>query len=76
MIVNLGKGERGFLKRIHIATQEGQIISTKVAKEEIEDAIIEYNWGHYTKAHNTSIYKDKIYKQLQIDSIRDKIIDG
>ena len=76
MTVNLGKGERGTLKRIHVADQEGKIISTKVAKEEIKDAIIEYNREHYTKVHNTNIYQDKIYKQLQIDSIRDKIIDG
>ena len=56
MIVNLGKGEWGSLKRIHVANQEGKIISTKVAKEEIKDAIIEYNREYYTKAHNTNIY--------------------
>ena len=72
----LGKGERSALKRLHVIDQDGQISLTMTTKEEIEQAIMQYNQQHYTKANDTNIYKDKIYEQLQYDSVRNSIIDG
>ena len=45
-------------------------------KEDIEQAIFDYNTIHFKEAHETKVYQDKIYKQLQENEIRDKILDG
>ena len=45
-------------------------------KEDIEQAIFDYNTIHFKEAHETKVYQDKIYRQLQVNEIRDKILDG
>jgi len=37
---------------------------------------MKFNRDHYQKAHNTKVYQDKIYKQLNKDIMRDKILNG
>ena len=45
-------------------------------KEAIEQSIIDFNKMHYSKANDTKMCEDKVYKQLQEDTKRDKIIDS
>lgn len=73
---HVGKGEREGIKRIHEVDDNNKIIKTYVDRESIEDRIIKYNEMHFTKAHNTIAYRDRIYARLRDDEVRDKILDG
>ena len=45
-------------------------------RADIENKIIEYNKSLYKRAYTYEIYKSKIYKYLNRDYIRDKILNG
>ena len=61
-------------EKAHKVGNEQQIISIKIGKEEIENAIIQGNRQHFTKAHNSSSNDDKVHSKLNQDSIRDRIM--
>ena len=71
-----GKGLRQKLRHLHLPDEEGNIQTTIVKREEIEEKIADYNEKHLKKAHGSIAYKDKIYHQLRNNSIRDKILNG
>ena len=73
---HVGKGDRDGIKRIHTVDDSNQIIKTYVNRKQIENKISRYNEKHLKKAYESIIYKDKIYKILRNDSIRDKILEG
>ena len=66
---------RGNIKRLYEIDKDNKIKNTYINKESIESKIIEYNAKHFTKAHQTIAYKDKIYAQLNDNKIRDKILN-
>ena len=72
----LSKGIRGSLRKVHIINETNEIIKTLISRKEIEDEIINYNRNHLKQAHHTKIYQDRIYKKLQKNEIRDKILSG
>ena len=37
---------------------------------------MQHNYEHFQQAHNTDMYKDKIYEKLQKENIREKILNG
>jgi len=71
-----GKGVKGNLKRLHIVDERNQIVKTVIQKEQIEQEIKRFNEHHFKKAHQTIVYQDKIYAELDRDDIRDKILNG
>jgi len=73
---HVGKGEREGIKRLHEVDEDNTIISTHVDRESIENKLIEHNEMHFTKAHNTIAYRDKIYKKLRDNDVRNRILEG
>ena len=73
---HIGKGDRDGIKRLHVVNEDNQIIKTSINREQIEEEIIMYNEQHLKQAHSSIMYKDKIYKKLRNNDIRDKILDG
>jgi len=73
---HIGKGSRKSLIRLHEMDQNQQIIRTHIEKEAIEQAIIDQNKKHFKMAHESNMYKDKVYPLLQQDSVRNKILRG
>ena len=57
----LRRGTKNALRKIYITNEQNQIIKIIISREEIEDAIIQYNCNHLKQALNTNIFKDKIY---------------
>ena len=71
-----GKGVKGSLKRLYIVNEKDQIVQTYIDKESIEDNIRKHNIKHFTQAHRTDMYNDKIYVELTNPIIKDKILNG
>ena len=67
---------RGNIKQLHVINENNQIVNTYIDKISIENKIMEHNIKHFTKAHSTIAYRDKIYTQLNNHRIRDKILNG
>jgi len=59
-----GRGVRGNIKRLYQVDFNNKIISTFLDCKSIKEEIIKYNKHHFQKAHNTEVYKDKIYVKL------------
>ena len=53
-----------------------KIIRTYIGKEAIEQTLMNHNRKHFTMAHESNMYNDKIYPLLQQDQVRDKILKG
>ena len=70
---HIRKEVRGNIKWLHIINENNQIVNTCINKISIENKIIKHNIKHFTKAHSTKAYQDKICTQLNNDRIRDKI---
>ena len=64
MTKHIGRGVNKNLMRIHEVNAEQKITKTHIGKGEIEEAIMKHNKVHFTKAHNSNMYKDKIYDKL------------
>jgi len=71
-----GKGVKGNLKRLHIIEDNQTISRTIIGKENIEHEIKKFNENHFKQAHQSEMYKDKIYAELENNEIRDKILNG
>ena len=71
-----GKGTKGSLKRLHAENEKGEIITTIVNKEDMEDKIKCHNLKYFTKAHNLKVHNDKIYAELINSRVRDGILKG
>ena len=54
--------------------EDNQITKTLTSWDEIEEAIIKYNWNHLKQAHYAEIYQDQICKSLKKDKTRNKIL--
>ena len=76
MTKHIGKGPKRSLIRVHEKDENNNITNTYIGKEEIEKAIIKQNTMHFTKAHRSKAYQDKIYNKLQENNTRDKILAG
>ena len=63
------------MKRLHKVNDEKKIIETYIDRESIEKEISSYNTKYFKQAYNIIIYKDKIYKCLKYDKIRDKVLN-
>ena len=44
-------------------------------RDSIEREISRFNTKYLQKAHNSVVYKDKIYKLLWNDKVRDKVLN-
>ena len=73
---HVGKGQRDGIRRLHKVDENNVIVETYIERTKIENKLLEYNTHHFTKAHNSIAYKDKIYKALRNDSVRDRILNG
>ena len=69
-----GKGSREGIWILHNKDSENIIVKTYSNRKDIEKSIIEYNMQLYQQVHETEVYRDKIYSQLQEGLIRDKIL--
>ena len=54
---------------------QNESIEILIKRDEIEERIKEYNYNHFKKAHNSIAFKDRIYKKLKRNTIRDKILN-
>ena len=73
---HIGKGEKNSLKRAKVLNERNEVIKEYQDKLSIEQEIAKYNKKHFRKAYSSNAYKDRIYMQLKIDQIRDKILNG
>jgi len=73
---HVGKGKRDGLRRLHKTNQNNEIVETYVDRIEIERELVNYNKDHFTQAHTTEAYKDKIYNALSEERVRDRILKG
>jgi len=64
------------LKRIQKKDEERNVIGEYYQRDDIEREILQYNTHHFTKVHQSKAYKDKIYKKLPINKVRNKILTG
>jgi hypothetical protein len=72
----VGKGEKKALRAVREVGQDGTVIQEYQDRESIENAIARYNKDHFRQAYSSKAYKDKIYKKLCHDSVRNKILNG
>jgi len=61
---------------VKIQDEEEKVINVKYERKEIEEALIKQNIKHYRKVYDTLVYKDRIYRELLKDEIRNKILIG
>ena len=61
---------------LHKKDSKNRIVEIYSNRKDIEKAIMEYNIQLYQQVHETKVYQDKIYSQLQEGLIRDKILIG
>ena len=73
---HVGKGMRDSIKRLQVENENENENITLIKREEIESRIREHNTQHFKKAHESIIYRDKIYEKLRTNSIRNKILNG
>ena len=73
---NIGKEIKGALKRLYKKDKEGKIVKTHLNRQLIEEILINFNTQHFKKVFNTEVYNDKIYKKLEENETRNKIIRG
>jgi len=71
-----GKGKKDCVKRIYESDENNIITKAYIDRQSIEDRIIEYNTQHFEQAKQSIAFRDKIYKELKKDSMRNKILDG
>ena len=69
-----GKGPKEGLKILYKKDYKNCIVKTYKIRNEIEEAIIEYNKEYYQQAHKIEVYNNKICNKLQLHIIRDKIL--
>ena len=58
---------------IQIKDNKDNIIKALTNWYDIENAIIDFNKSHFQQAHYTKVYNDKIYEQLKVDEVQDKV---
>ena len=73
---HVGKGEKSSLKRVKVVNRNNKVIRECQDKQSIEYKIVQYNKKYFRKAYSSNAFKDKIYMQLKLDQIRDKILKG
>ena len=71
-----GKGNRDSLKRTHESNEENVIVKTYVDRKSIESKLIEHNKNHFKQAHQSIAFKDKTYKKLKDDDVRNRVLKG
>jgi len=71
----VGKGQRDSVKRFYKVDNNQKIIETYVDRDSIKKALRMHNTQHFKQAHQLIAYKDKIYKKLERDKIRDKVLN-
>ena len=70
----VGKGNKCSLKNIKVIDSGRNVVKEYYDRKSIEKAIAEYNIGHFRQAFESKAYKDRIYKKLKHDNVRDKIL--
>ena len=63
------------MKRLHKVDNNQKIIETYVDRDSIKKALRMHNIQYFKQAHQSIAYKDKIYKKLERDEIRDKVLN-
>ena len=72
----MGKGNKNSLKQVRKVNDKGQVEEILQDRKSIEEAIVQHNVMHFRQGFDSKAYKDRIYEKLQIDQIRDKILQG
>ena len=73
---NVGRGPKKVLKYIYVKDWDKNIVKTIYQRQEIEYKLISQNRIYYKKGFNTNTFKDKIYKYLLSNQVRDRILGG
>jgi len=76
MMRYIRKGENGSLRMIQIKDNKDNIIKALTNWYDIENAIIDFNKSNFQQTHHTKVYNDKIYEQLKVDEVQDKVLKG
>ena len=76
LTASVRKGIKSSLKRIQKKDEKGNVIGEYYQRDDIEREILQYNTHHFTKVYQSKAYKDKIYKKLPINEVRNKILTG
>ena len=71
---HIGKGVRSSLNILYIKDEQNQIVKTVTKRVDIKQAIIKHNRKHFQIVYQILVYNNKIYEQLEVDKIRDKIL--
>ena len=71
----VGKGEKHSLKCVRVENELGEVEKELQDRDSIEREIAAYNVKHFRQAFDSKAYKDKIYNKLNINKVRDKIIN-
>ena len=61
---HIGRGIKKSLVRVHEVDVNQKIKQTHIGKEVIEQALMNHNRKHFTMAHESNMYNDKIYPLL------------
>ena len=61
---------------IQIKDNKDNIIKALTNWYDIENAIIDFNKSYFQQTHHTKVYNDKIYEQLKVDEVQDKVLKG
>jgi len=72
----VGRGNKYSLKRVKVVNSNNEVVRECNDRASIEEEISNYNKKHFRKAYLSKAFKDKIYTKLQIEQIRDKILNG
>ena len=76
LLKGIGKGNKKSLKQIRKENDKGDITEEFYDRDSIENAIAQYNKLHFRQAFSSKAYRDKIYKKLKYDEIRERILCG
>ena len=73
---HMGKGMKLRLKLLKVHSNNGNTEKILYERNEIERALLHYNYKHFSKAKMSDTFKDKINRKMYDDSVRDKILNG
>ena len=73
---NTGRSPKKALKHIYVKDKDRNIKKTIYQCQDLEEKLIIQNIMHHKKVFNIKAFRDKIYKYLLMNNIRNRILDG
>ena len=69
-----GKGVRRNIKKLVIKGANREVIKSYLDRTSIENELLQFNNNHFQKAKDSNVYKDKTYKKLRSNKVRNKTL--